>query len=806
MTELKDLIAQRRRVKTRITLFEKYLTPLLETKLNKSQSNELSLRLSKFQDLSYNFDELQSKIESLDIEDEGLQMKEREEIENRFFKLIAQAQEMLQIFENALKIESGSVSVSGSDRSKHRGVKLPPLKIPPFNGDQSKWIEFRDMYLSLIHNNDTIEDINKFHYLKSYLEDSASAVINSVTVSSINYSTAWSLLCDRYNNKRLLINEHIKGLFSIEPISRESEQCLRNLIDNITKNLNALNSLGEPTEHWDSLIIYLASSKLDSSTARKWEEFRSTHDNVKLSNFFEFLRQRATVLETVHANKPIKSDKRNQFVKSKSFIAASPSSPSSSSSSSYTNKACLACKLDHKLYNCPKFKSMSVDDRIAKVHEWQICTNCLREGHSHFNCRLGGCRFCKRKHNSILHRQSSLHYIQPPTQTSTSSSSSQSREGTTTSLPTSNIKVPRHNSLPSSSSGPTDMKDPSCVVSMSSVSSNQALLSTALVKVTTNGKSFTLKALLDSGSQSSFITEAARTKIGLPTVKNYLRSVCGLNNSVIKITEHCNIVIHSTYNTFSMPVRCYIIPLITDKLPQVNINIESLQIPNHIHLADPNFFVSSEVDMLLGADVFWDLLCSSRFKLGLHMPTLQETQLGWIVAGPMGGKRSNTSDIYCNFSKEIQQQLSKFWELEEVPAETSSFNEHFCEKLFNETTYRDKDGRFCVQIPFRDSADTLGDSYNIAKRRLIQVEKKLSKNPNLRSEYNKFMKEYEDLGHMSEVTDYDDHGCFLPHHAVIRESSETTKTRVVFDASSKTSNNIALNDIQATSSSNDFVA
>lgn len=34
---------------------------------------------------------------------------------------------------------------------------------------------------------------------------------------------------------------------------------------------------------------------------------------------------------------------------------------------------------------------------------------------------------------------------------------------------------------------------------------------------------------------------------------------------------------------------------------------------------------------------------------------------------------------------------------------------------------------------------------------------------------------------------------YLPHHPVIRESSSTTKLRVVFNASSNTSNNTSLN-------------
>jgi hypothetical protein len=36
---------------------------------------------------------------------------------------------------------------------------------------------------------------------------------------------------------------------------------------------------------------------------------------------------------------------------------------------------------------------------------------------------------------------------------------------------------------------------------------------------------------------------------------------------------------------------------------------------------------------------------------------------------------------------------------------------------------------------------------------------------------------------------------YLPHHAVLKESSTSTKLRVVFDASEKTDTNISLNEV-----------
>ncbi|XP_051173381.1 uncharacterized protein LOC127289470 [Leptopilina boulardi] len=56
------------------------------------------------------------------------------------------------------------------------------------------------------------------------------------------------------------------------------------------------------------------------------------------------------------------------------------------------------------------------------------------------------------------------------------------------------------------------------------------------------------------------------------------------------------------------------------------------------------------------------------------------------------------------------------------------------------------------------------------------------------------MREYEKLNHMEVSKGKRDEGNYMPHHGIIRESSITTKLRVVFDASAKTSTGVSLNE------------
>lgn len=102
-----------------------------------------------------------------------------------------------------------------------------------------------------------------------------------------------------------------------------------------------------------------------------------------------------------------------------------------------------------------------------------------------------------------------------------------------------------------------------------------------------------------------------------------------------------------------------------------------------------------------------------------------------------------------------------------------------------------------VKLPIKATPLALGDSENVAFARLKSIEKQFKKSPALTQKYVKFMREYQMLGHIKEVSStdtFDSITCYLPHHAVITESSTTTKLRVVFDGSSKSTNGKSLND------------
>ncbi|XP_056648734.1 uncharacterized protein LOC130453149 [Diorhabda sublineata] len=109
---------------------------------------------------------------------------------------------------------------------------------------------------------------------------------------------------------------------------------------------------------------------------------------------------------------------------------------------------------------------------------------------------------------------------------------------------------------------------------------------------------------------------------------------------------------------------------------------------------------------------------------------------------------------------------------------------------------REGDGRFVVKLPLKKKP-IFGQTRDIALKRLKSVEKRVLNNSYLNTEYSKFMEDYFKLGHMSLVNESlgSEVKFILPHHCVLKSSSLTTKVRVVFDGSCKSTNNISLNDV-----------
>jgi hypothetical protein len=136
---------------------------------------------------------------------------------------------------------------------------------------------------------------------------------------------------------------------------------------------------------------------------------------------------------------------------------------------------------------------------------------------------------------------------------------------------------------------------------------------------------------------------------------------------------------------------------------------------------------------------------------------MQDTELGWILAGrfqtvqPTNALPLTPKTFFLRSDVSLERQLQRFWELEELNQSPRTKKETDCEQHFISSTIRYITGRSIVRLPFRQDPTQLGGSRSIAITRLQQLESRLARYPRLRTEYTRFLVEYESLGHMSVV-------------------------------------------------------
>ncbi|XP_045466769.1 uncharacterized protein LOC123675453 [Harmonia axyridis] len=300
-------------------------------------------------------------------------------------------------------------------------------------------------------------------------------------------------------------------------------------------------------------------------------------------------------------------------------------------------------------------------------------------------------------------------------------------------------------------------------------------------------------------SQSNFITKSLVEKLNLPTRKIKV-PICGIDQIKTTISEETYICLSSKQMEFKTKIQCLVIEKITDFSPQESFEI-SLNIPE-VPLADPEFNLARRIDILIGCSLFFDLLLSGHIKLGNGLTTLQNSKLGWIVAGDVPKvQRKSHNFLLLSEEDSLKALMERFWRIEEISKEKNcllSSEEKECEAHFQKTISRNSEGRFIVKLSLKENLWELGNSEHLALKRLYSLEQRLSKNRGLKEEYTKFLKEYESLSHMREISRNET--CitpiyYLPHHCVIKPESSTTKLRVVFKASAKTTSNISLKDV-----------
>uniref|UniRef100_A0ABD2X9Y3 Peptidase aspartic putative domain-containing protein n=1 Tax=Trichogramma kaykai TaxID=54128 RepID=A0ABD2X9Y3_9HYME len=639
-----------------------------------------------------------------------------------------------------------SIGSTGSSNSR-----LPRIDIPVFSGRREDWESFRDLFGALVHRDDQLSDVEKLYYLKAHVRGDASAALDSLQITASSYATAWGLLEERYEHRRLLVSDHITALFNLPHLTRESASGLQSLLDTIERHRDQLQALGRPVDHWDDWFVIRAACCMDSITRREWEieterlgkdsessrEVLSTYQNLT-----DFIRRRCRSLATfegIHPE-PHQSQSRNNKSSSSSKYGSVKALVSQS-------PACAHCGGSHYLGRCEQFVKLDLSSRRALVTRLRLYFNCLRPNHMVRNCPSNStCSTCQKDHHSLLHEPSRKRSI---------------------------------------------------------------LLPTAQIQVSGNHhRAIAARALLDSCSEITIASAALVRRLSVP-VDQRITYISGLGGEIVGRTT-CKATIHlntlESGVTTELDVHC--VRTLGLTVPSIKASPSVVKEWSDLTLADAHLGDPAPVDLVIGADQLHKLLKPGLIQRNSMMAQL--TLAGWALSGRASSNTQQDLHGSCStlltnvepvWHRELLESLQRFWETEEVPhASRSSPDDALCEQIFADHR-RDDQGRYIVRLPLRPgSAALLGTSLPSAQASLRSVQRRMLKDDAFAAEYRKFMTDYINLGHMrplspGEIRATSQPVHYIPHHGIWQRGDSGPKLRVVFDASRPTSTGHSLNDV-----------
>ena len=189
-------------------------------------------------------------------------------------------------------------SDNGQPQASSRKVKLPKLELRKFSGKVEDWPEFWDSFCSAIHNDDQLAKVDKFKYLRSYLEGPARNAIKGFSLTDVDYDEAVALLRKRFARPEVIRITHINELINLAPVySERNVQRLRAFHDETETHFRAMEAQGVDKQTYSSVVVPMLMSKIPEALRNNMTRFNENHMEWLLDEFLAALEKELAVLE-----------------------------------------------------------------------------------------------------------------------------------------------------------------------------------------------------------------------------------------------------------------------------------------------------------------------------------------------------------------------------------------------------------------------------------------------------------------------------------------------------------------------------
>ena len=632
-----------------------------------------------------------------------------------------------------------------------------------------------------MHTNTDLTKIDKFNYLVSLLEGTASRAIAGLPITEENYDAAVDIINKRFGKPQQLISAHMDELLKISTCSTDKPHQLHYLYDKLNVNIRGLEALGVKSTQYGSLLIPVVMAKLPPEI-RVHVARNTTEDVWDIESILCVIQNEIEARETsekIKATTNITEPKRPQFRKqttTSSFVVES--------TQPLPTPTCVYCSEMHFSTSCQKITDINARKIILKRDK--RCFTCLKKGHNAEQCDKS-CRKCKRRHNQSICPEQTINSPRNTTKPPHYESGEQSA---------------RDNEISSTTTATTTSENANV--------EHRVLLQTATAIATNEEgtKSTTIRLLFDDGSQRSNVTDSLQSRLQLKPLKTEKLNLNTFGESKFKKQSGnvVNLQLRKSEHDDPITIAALTFPVICSPLPtKVCTSYAHL---DGLELADEPCSSGRSIDLLIGSDYYWKFV-TGETKRGKEGPIAVNSKLGWLLSGPINETVDRSFITHSNLiidrhNSPFQQNqddvladtLKSFWETESIGIRSisePSANADVKTESFEINVKRNGD-RYEVKLPWKEDCLPSSNGYHLCESRLRSLHQRLRREPPLLSEYNNIIQDQLKTGIVEVVAPEDlkndnnkTRSHYHPHLAVVRKDRETTKVRVVYGGSPKAS-------------------
>ncbi len=671
-------------------------------------------------------------------------------------------QELIQAKQSKRVEEAGTERPQAPSRGERPHVSQLKINLPEFKGDILEWRDFWLAFDSVMRGQPYLSDIDKIGHLASCMKSpEAKLEARMASQSCTTYKEFVGRLRATYDVPKIVYRRHVQEIWNLKAM-RESRDSYKEMLNTVDTHLAGMKAQNGYTV--DQMVACKIASLLAPAAKQRCDEH--TAEDVtppSMEKMRAFLQNRVHTFDTQgdgktygwqagHEDSPWKAPRREAPPQQKTFQkpVQKQYQQTSPKRQARPQLCCAMCQERHGIYHCEKFKELAVKERRQLVQKKNLCFRCLGEGHANTECRSTyKCKECKADHHSLLHKATTINMVKTGREIAT---------------------MPR---------------------------TIQVLASSGYLQ---QGA----RALLDSGSGSNLITSRLARSLKAKFEESYT-TLFGLADTPVESSHKVTVVLDSvdSNNPSQITLEMQVVDKIGNGLtPFDGEDIKKREFLKGLNLADPLLGQPGRLEMLISAqDTIRMSLLGQRFSPD-RMMLAENTIFGWTVGG--GTYEKTEQSAVMRISQEqgeiLNENLQRFWDAEASPEErVYTSDEQEAVDHFTRTHKRDEDGRYTIQLPRKTGPELkLGKSRPMAMSRLLSNERSLT-NKHVLEAFQDGVLEYHQMGHAEVVPDEDKiteegKSAYLPLHGVLKESSSTTKLRIVSDASAKTTSGLSLND------------